>query len=1405
MDMGKARHAVIVCGCLLAAACGGSSGSDSGGGGGQDLPSVSIDSPTVQEGDSGTVDMTFTLTLSEAAPGAASVRYETADGEATAGEDYTAVSGILDVAAGDTSATVVVPILGDVLDEADETFTLELSDATGATLVTRSATGTIRDDDGPPALSSEAVTVTEGDADDVTASFELVLGAPSARTVSVSYATADGSATAGEDYEAVSGDVSFAPGETSQTVAVTVFGDGVDESAETFTLELSGAQNATLVNASVTATIVDNDGVPSLSIGGVTVAEDAATASFPVTLSNPAANPVTVDYTTVDGTAVAGQDYEAVAATLTFPAGETAGSVTVAVLDDTVDEDSESFSVTLSNAANADIAVGTAAATINDNDSAARIAVADATVTEGDAGSVDLEFAVSLSAPSGRPVSVGYATVDGTATEGEDYAGVTGTVDFAPGETAATVTVGVVGDTLDEADETLTLALSNPVNADLGDAEGTGTILDDDTPPSLTLAEATVSEGDAGTVLLNFDLNLDAPSGRTISVAYATADGTASAGDDYTPASATLTLDPGETAATITVEVLGDTLDEADETLTVALSNPDAVTLADTEATGTIQDDDEPPALSIADASLVEGDSGSAPMAFAVSLDAESGRSVTVEYATADGSATAAEDYTGTAGSLTFDPGVTEQTIEVPVLGDTAAESDETFAVTLSAPANATLADAEATGTIRDDQDGSGGGGPVSGLSQRPSNATCLAGDAPALATGIDTAVAFPDLPAISQPIALRQLPGDASHWYLAQKGGVIVRFENRADVASVTTFVDIDARVNSGANEAGLLGMAFHPDFATNGEVYLSYTASGLTSRISRFTSPDGGVTLDPNSEEILLTLNQPFSNHNGGNILFGPDGYLYIGFGDGGSGGDPGDRAQNTTNLFGAMLRIDVDNGSPYGIPSDNPFAANASCSSGSGAAACPEIYAWGFRNPWRWSFDAGTGELWVGDVGQNSWEEVDVVELGGNYGWRCREGAHDFNTSGNCPDGLIDPVIEYDHGVGRSITGGYVYRGSAIPELEGRYVFADLNGKIFASVSDGAGGYGYETLLATGNSIVSFAEDENGELLYLDFGANTVRRIVQAGGSSTGTVADQLSETGCVDSADPTQPASALIPYAPIAAFWSDGAAKERWYSLPDGATVDVDAESDWVFPIGSVIVKNFRLGGDLIETRLFMRHNDGDWAGYTYEWNDTQTEATRVVGGKTKDIGGQTWIYPSGAECLECHTQVAGDTLGLEHAQLNGELTYPSTGITANQLVTADEIDVLTAPLADVPDNLPRLADPTDTSAPLEERARAYLHTNCANCHQPNGPTPSNIDLRYATPLAQTNTCGVEPLQGDLGIANARIIAPGDAVRSLLVVRTNRRDVHGMPPLGSNLVDTAGVQLLTEWVNSLAGCP
>jgi len=219
---------------------------------------------------------------------------------------------------------------------------------------------------------------------------------------------------------------------------------------------------------------------------------------------------------------------------------------------------------------------------------------------------------------------------------------------------------------------------------------------------------------------------------------------------------------------------------------------------------------------------------------------------------------------------------------------------------------------------------------------------------------------------------------------------------------------------------------------------------------------------------------------------------------------------------------------------------------------------------------------------------------------------------------------------------------------------------------------------------------------------------------------------------------------------------------------------------------------------------MRHTDGSWAGYTYEWNAQQTAATRVRGGKTVQIGGQDYIYPSEGQCMECHTNAAGFSLGLETSQLNRDFTYPSTGRTANQLETLDHIVMFSSPLPGPASGLPAMARPDDSSADLGERARAYLHTNCAQCHRPGGQTPSTMDLRYTTALQDTNACDAQPLEGDLGIANARLIAPGDASRSLVVERAGRRDSHGMPPVGSNLVDDDGVALLVDWIDGLGGC-
>jgi uncharacterized repeat protein (TIGR03806 family) len=503
-------------------------------------------------------------------------------------------------------------------------------------------------------------------------------------------------------------------------------------------------------------------------------------------------------------------------------------------------------------------------------------------------------------------------------------------------------------------------------------------------------------------------------------------------------------------------------------------------------------------------------------------------------------------------------------------------------------------------------------------------------------------------------------------------------------------------------------------------------------------------------------------------------------------------------------------VNGAAPYAIPPTNPYAGNARCEpAGRTSGECPEIYAYGFRNPWRWSFDRENGDLWVGDVGQGDWEEVDQVTLGGNYGWRCREGAHDFNTGGTpgCGTGtLIDPVAEYNHTLGIAVTGGYVYRGTQNTSLLGRYLFADYgSGRIWAWLAENAAQPREPTqLLDTDFSISSFGQGNDGELYVVDLGG-TLQRIVFESSVGADTAPRQLSDTGCVSATDPKQPASGLIPYSVNAPFWSDGVDKDRWLALPDGQSITIGTDGDWSFPNGTVLMKNFRIGTQLIETRLFMRHPDGVWGGFSYEWNADQTQATLLEGGATRALdGGRSWIFPSEGQCLDCHTQAAGRSLGLETAQLNRSFTYPQTNRSANELTTLNHIGVLTPAIADA-STQPALPDPFGTTGTLTERARAYLHTNCSQCHRPGSTAPTNLDFRYTTSLIATNACNAVPLTGDLGLgSDARLIAPGSSANSLVVNRMNRRDSSGMPPLASLTADTAGVALISQWIDSLSSC-
>jgi uncharacterized repeat protein (TIGR03806 family) len=276
---------------------------------------------------------------------------------------------------------------------------------------------------------------------------------------------------------------------------------------------------------------------------------------------------------------------------------------------------------------------------------------------------------------------------------------------------------------------------------------------------------------------------------------------------------------------------------------------------------------------------------------------------------------------------------------------------------------------------------------------------------------------------------------------------------------------------------------------------------------------------------------------------------------------------------------------------------------------------------------------------------------------------------------------------------------------------------------------------------------------------------------------------------------------VPFSPNAAFWSDGASKERWMALPNGGTASIGSDGDWSFPGGTVLMKNFRLQGQLIETRLLMRHPDGEWAGYTYQWNTAQTAATRVIGGAVVAVGSpsQNWIFPSEAQCLQCHTGAAGRSLSPETFQMNGTITYSQTGRVGNQITTLEHIGILPSSTPDA-GTLPVLPDPQG-SASLAERARSYLHTNCSFCHRPGGGVPGTMDLRYNTPLASTNTCDVFPSSGDLGVLDARLVTPANPNASVLYLRMNRRGANQMPPVGSNVVDSTGATLIKQWIESM----
>ena len=659
----------------------------------------------------------FASAISTADASAAAATAATVGATASAIPDFEFTSGSVVIPAGETSAFVSVVVLGDADVEADEFFFLNLSNATGGILIDDQGEASILNDDlDVQALSVSDVTKLEGLAGVRTSyRFTVSLTGPSGVPVTVDFATADGSATARSgDYDSTVGKLTFEPGETSKEVIVTVNGDITDEANEQFFLNLSNEVGATIEDGQGLGVITNDDSpIPSLTIDDVSKTEGDAGArnkfNFVLRLSNAAEGPVTVQATTVAGTATSGVDFEATTTTVNFAAGETIATVTVPVLGDFADEASETFFVNLSGVSGATLADDQGRGTIRNDDSPIpSINVDDAFVEEGIAGQrPQIAFIVSLSGPSSVPVKVDFSTMGATATSGIDFEALSGTLQFEPGEVTKAVRVTILGDLDVEADEMLFLNLDNPVNGILDDDQAIGTINNDDTVPTLAIGDVSKVEGSSGQrTQFIFDVVLTGFSASPVTVDFASTDGTAtSAGLDYTPVNGSLSFLPGETLKQILVNVPGDSAVETDEFFFINLSNAVGAEVIANQGTGTIRNDDAAvPLLRIDDFSTEEGIPGArTQFNFNVTLSAASNQPLTVDYKTAAGTATSGVDFIALDGTLTFLPGETTQTITVSVLGDATFESLETFFVNLSNPLGLELADDQAIGRIVND------------------------------------------------------------------------------------------------------------------------------------------------------------------------------------------------------------------------------------------------------------------------------------------------------------------------------------------------------------------------------------------------------------------------------------------------------------------------------------------------------------------------------------------------------------------------------------------------------------------------------------------------------------------------------------------------------------------------------
>jgi glucose/arabinose dehydrogenase len=693
---------------------------------------------------------------------------------------------------------------------------------------------------------------------------------------------------------------------------------------------------------------------------------------------------------------------------------------------------------------------------------------------------------------------------------------------------------------------------------------------------------------------------------------------------------------------------------------------------------------------------------------------------------------------------------------------------------------------------------GGGGGVPGSGGGNSPlATPTFPLDDDPTPGT-FEVVNAFPSV-GFTAPLFLAGVPGE-DRVVVVEQAGSIHAFDNDPAVQSTKVVLDISADVLSGG-ELGLLGLAFDPDFQRNRFVYLNYTAPLPTRTvISRFTWDETLDLIDPASEKILLEVLQPRDNHNAGMLAFGAQRRLLIALGDGGTAGDSDNNGQDQTTMLGSFLRVDphpANAADPYDVPGDNPFVGMA--------GVVPEMWAFGFRNPFRFSVDRQTGTVWAGDVGQSQREEVDIVESAGNYGWRVYEGNLIFNDIGNTlpDDAFTFPILDYPRTDGFSVIGGYVYRGEALRSLHGAYVYGDFGtGNIWALVYDGTDVLSND-LIANVPSITSFGEDDDAELFVVSQ-TGDVFRLSESGAGTNDVPPATLSATRIFSDLASLTPANGFIEYGTNAPGYTDGAMVRRWFGIPPNTKAVFSPTGPWTFPVGSMFVQHleFDLTGGVrgVETRVLVKRA-GDMAGYSYRWRINGSNADLLAGGFTEDLalaagGDLSHEYPARTDCIDCHNAQVGEVLGVTTRQLN-RLNLAGTD---NQLDALNADGFFTTDIGPA-SALEAYLDPFDAGQVLEERTRTYLAANCAQCHRPDGGTGVALDLRFDTANVDMNAIGVVPSAGTLGIAGARIIAAGSKETSVLWERMNRLDDFRMPPVARHSADTDGVDLVGQWIDSL----